>query len=182
MHWQALARPPPHPAERIPQPWHAFRAHSAGHRWATLETHQVCPTTKCTSSPAPRPAENQRLTIVTWNVDAASLRPRARITALLSHILTLAPAIDVIFLQEVSRLVLNVIMEDPRVCAGWFSTDTDGTYWGRQPFATMTLLSRARFQRHADHVLDGNAHHRDFVHSARRISLFPVSAPSVPFR
>lgn len=92
-----------------------------------------------------KPRENQRLRLVTWNVDAGSLRPRARIAALLSHIHTLSPAVDVIFLQEVSRLALEVIMQDTRIQEGWFSTDTDGTRWSRQPFGTITLLSRTRF-------------------------------------
>lgn len=111
---------------------------------------------KRASRQVPQSAEKQKLTLVTWNVNAASLRPGARIAALLSHLLALTPAVDVIFLQEVSRLVLNVIMEDPRVRAGWFTTDVDGTHWGRQPFATITLLSRARFHRHPDHTLDSS--------------------------
>ncbi|KAL2752703.1 hypothetical protein ACRALDRAFT_1077862 [Sodiomyces alcalophilus JCM 7366] len=108
------------------------------------------------SSPHPRQPQKQSLTLVTWNVNAARLCPRARIAALLSHILALTPAADVIFLQEVSRLALSVIMEDPRIRACWFSTDVDDTHWSSQPFATVTLLSRTRFHRHPDHVLDGS--------------------------
>lgn len=151
---QQLSRPqirrlqaPPRAVDWIPQPWHEFGACPAGHRWAPLGTQEICPSTKRTSSQAPRSAENQSLTLVTWNVNAADLRPRARIAALLSHILALTPAVDVIFLQEVSQLVLKSILENPRVCASWLSTDIDATHWGRQSFAAITLLSKARFHR-----------------------------------
>lgn len=68
---------------------------------------------------------------------------------MLSHILGMAPPVDVIFLQEVSLLALNVIMETPAVRAGWYSTDMNRTYWDRQAFATITVLSKTRFC--ADH-------------------------------
>ena len=85
------------------------------------------------------------LVLATWNVDSASSRPEARITAITSHVLALRPSVDIIFLQEVSRPALATILDDSRIRSSWYSTEADDTSWQGQSFATMTLMSKSRF-------------------------------------
>ncbi|KAH7311569.1 Endonuclease/exonuclease/phosphatase [Stachybotrys elegans] len=152
---QTTPCPPPPYVDWVQQPWHEFQPYSGGNQWTALETKYPSPATEDSSSQDDRPVKNQKLRIVTWNVDAAGIRPRARIAALLAHILSLSPPVDVIFLQEVSKLALGVILENTRVRASWFSTDRDGSRWSGQPFANVTLLSRARFCHNVDMVRRG---------------------------
>lgn len=144
-------RPPLQTIDWVSQPWHEFKYNPISHGWAALKSQDSSSITERTINQTARSSEKQRLTLLTWNVDAARPRPRARIAAMLSYILTLSPPVDIIFLQEVSRLALEVIRDDPRIRSCWFSTDADDTYWGRQLFGTMALLSKASF--HHDHPL-----------------------------
>ncbi|TDL14405.1 hypothetical protein BD410DRAFT_823219 [Rickenella mellea] len=78
-----------------------------------------------------------RFPFVSWNIDAFSQRPVARANVLLNHILDGPhPPPDIIFLQEVRATVR----------AGWLVKGAeDLTAWDGVPFATITLLSKARF-------------------------------------
>ncbi|KAL1876345.1 hypothetical protein VTK73DRAFT_9524 [Phialemonium thermophilum] len=94
---------------------------------------------------APLQRDATRFTIVTWNVDGFTKPRRARMRALLAYILDSPP--DILFLQEVCREALDMILSDSRVRAGWFISDTstDDSAWHGVPFATLTLLARSRF-------------------------------------
>ncbi|KAF9034207.1 hypothetical protein BDZ89DRAFT_1062641 [Hymenopellis radicata] len=88
----------------------------------------------------------QTLSLVSWNIDAFSSQPLARSKRILSHILD-GPkgSPDIIFLQEVTTEVRASILDDARVRAAFLVTDADDhTPFEGVPFATMTLLSRAR--------------------------------------
>lgn len=127
----------------VSQPWHEF----CGGIWepAAGQQHQI--TASVTSQP---PSVRSKLTLVTWNINAASPVPKAGTAALLSHILDTTPEVDVIFLQEVSTLALGVITENRRIQEGWYITDVNRSNWGKQPFATVSLFSKRRFQSRAD--------------------------------
>ncbi|KAJ5351667.1 hypothetical protein N7452_000641 [Penicillium brevicompactum] len=55
------------------------------------------------------------------------------------------PPVDVIFFQEVSKSALQQILGDSRIRLSWISSERDDTAWGKQSFATLTLMSKARF-------------------------------------
>ncbi|KAJ5622656.1 hypothetical protein N7528_005888 [Penicillium herquei] len=84
------------------------------------------------------------LALLTWNIDATSPRTEERVTDIITYITGLGQ-IDIIFLQEVSKLALQQILKDDRVRELWISSEYDNTEWGNQSFTTMTLLSKARF-------------------------------------
>ena len=87
------------------------------------------------------------LKLVTWNVDAGAARPQERITEIIKLISGLEN-VDIVFFQEVSREALHQILENTHIREAWFSSECDDTAWGRQFFATMTLLSKSRFASH----------------------------------
>ncbi|KAI1264060.1 Endonuclease/exonuclease/phosphatase [Xylariaceae sp. FL1019] len=92
-----------------------------------------------------RPATVSPLVLATWNIDATSKWPERRTDAILSHISSLDPAPDIIFLQEVPRASLHFLMKDSRVRKSWFLSEADESAWGTQSFTTVTLLSNSRF-------------------------------------
>lgn len=91
---------------------------------------------------------NDRLyTLMTWNVDYSSPLPGQRLSAVLSHTLSLSPAVGIIFLQEVSREAFQVLLNEPDIRHGWFLSDADAVLAAGQSFTTLTLLSKARFRK-----------------------------------
>lgn len=123
------------------QAWYEFNSSTI--KWSTV--HATC-TTSTTSNIQQRTDQGSKLVLVTWNVDSSSALPESRICGIISHIMSLAPAADIIFFQEVSQAALVSLLDDAWIREFWFSSDADLTSWGRQPFASMTLLSRSRFQ------------------------------------
>ncbi|KAK4145042.1 DNase I-like protein [Dichotomopilus funicola] len=89
--------------------------------------------------------EPSLLNLVTWNVDYSSPYAAKRITAILSHIFSLTPAIDVIFMQEVSRDAYLTLLASPDIRRNWLLSDANGVLPTNQQFTTITLLSRSRF-------------------------------------
>ncbi|KAI6153254.1 Endonuclease/exonuclease/phosphatase [Pisolithus tinctorius] len=88
----------------------------------------------------------QRLSLISWNIDAFSSRATSRAKLILSHILEGPKSPNIIFLQEVTPDVRTSLLKDARVRAAFLVTDAeDQTLSEKVPFATMTLLSRARF-------------------------------------
>ncbi|KAN0128620.1 Endonuclease/exonuclease/phosphatase [Lactarius tabidus] len=88
----------------------------------------------------------QRLSLTSWNIDAFSPRPVSRAKLILSHILEGSKYPDILFLQEVTPEVRASLLDDQRVRAAFLATDAeDQTSFEDVPFATMTLLSSARF-------------------------------------
>lgn len=92
----------------------------------------------------PTRGRNTDLVLLTWNIDATSPRTQERITDIVTLITGLDPKVDIVFLQEVSRPALQQILKDERVRESWFSSERDDAAWGKQPFATMILLSKGR--------------------------------------
>jgi len=83
---------------------------------------------------------------MSWNLDAFSSRPVSRAKLILGHILEGPKFPDIIFLQEVTPDVRTSLLDDARVRAAFLTTDAeDQTSFEDVPFATMTLLSSARF-------------------------------------
>lgn len=139
--WQDISLPAIEASDRpIFQSWHEFSDASNG--W--------CPVQPITKPPKRQnityPQESQPLRLVTWNVDSASPLARPRINAILTRILSISPAADIIFLQELSRAAIAHILEDPRLRQDWLLSDADDAISGGQSFKSMTLLSKARFQ------------------------------------
>jgi tyrosyl-DNA phosphodiesterase 2 len=92
-------------------------------------------------------ATDRPYTLVTWNVDYSSPLPGQRLSAILSRILSLSPAVDIIFLQEVPRESFLFLLNEPEIRHGWSLSDADADFPAGQAFTTVTLLSKARFQK-----------------------------------
>ncbi|KAK4151443.1 hypothetical protein C8A00DRAFT_17134 [Chaetomidium leptoderma] len=128
------------------QSWHEFD--EVNNRWCAAETAR-----ETTASADDRDRQEEKATdspsyhLVTWNVDYSSPLPGQRLSAILSHTLSLSPAVDIIFLQELSREAFLVLLDEPDVRRGWFLSDANGGVLpAGQSFTTITLLSKARFQ------------------------------------
>ena len=83
--------------------------------------------------------------LLTWNIDATSSQSQDRVTEIIKFITSLDPPVDVIFFQEVSKSASQQILGDSRIRLSWISSERDDTAWGKQSFATLTLMSKARF-------------------------------------
>ncbi|EEU47561.1 uncharacterized protein NECHADRAFT_35874 [Fusarium vanettenii 77-13-4] len=132
------ASPPSSASPYLQQSWHQFIPSSQ--TWSRVET----------SGPPRQASElgrnlDPKLRIVTWNVDAGAHFTESRLEAIVSHILCQKPVADIIFFQEVSRPALLHLLKDTRIRDSWFSTEADTTNWGGHIFATMMLVSKARF-------------------------------------
>ena len=115
----------------------------------------------------------QSLSLVSWNIDAFSSRPVARAKLILSHILEGPKSPDIIFLQEVTPNVRAALLEDARA---FLVTDAeDQTSFEGVPFATMTLLSSARFASGAESQEEG-----DGIEGGRKFTLGCVSRVTLP--
>ncbi|KAN0072632.1 Endonuclease/exonuclease/phosphatase [Elaphomyces granulatus] len=128
-------------ATPIFQTWHEFD--DAKERWGPIDAS--CATSSLGNRQTTAGQDPQSLVLVTWNVDSSSPLPASRISAIISRILSLTPAVDIIFLQEVSRAALSAMLNDARIRQHWFSSEADEANWGGQSFASMTLLSKERF-------------------------------------
>lgn len=100
------------------QQWHQFN--SSADAWTPLDS----PSTTTTAGTEQRSHDN-KFVLVTWNIDASSSAPEARISALISHIQNLTAPADIIFLQEVSRPALSAILETPWIRENWYSSEAD---------------------------------------------------------
>ncbi|OJT08836.1 hypothetical protein TRAPUB_263 [Trametes pubescens] len=88
----------------------------------------------------------QRFSLISWNIDAFSSRAVSRARLILGHILEVPKPPDIVFLQEVTLDVRAALLNDARVRVAFLTTDAeDETAFENVPFATMTLLSNARF-------------------------------------
>ncbi|KAG6817785.1 hypothetical protein H0H87_003193 [Tephrocybe sp. NHM501043] len=88
----------------------------------------------------------QRISLISWNIDAFSSRAVSRAKLILGHILEGPKSPDIIFLQEVTPDVCTSLLNDARVRASFLVTDAeDQTSFKKVPFATMMLLSSNRF-------------------------------------
>ncbi|EEP82862.1 predicted protein [Uncinocarpus reesii 1704] len=91
------------------------------------------------------PASDPKLVLITWNVDSAAPRPEARISAVISYIQRVHPAVDILFFQEVSRPALLAILAIPWIREHWYLSDADTVNCRTQSFTSVTLMSKSRF-------------------------------------
>jgi tyrosyl-DNA phosphodiesterase 2 len=141
----------------------------------------------------------QTLSLISWNIDAFSSRPVSRAKLILSHILDGLNSPDIIFLQEVASDVRASLLDDARVRAGFLVTDAeDQASFEDVPFATMTLLSSARFasgldlQKESDGIERGEKFMLGGVsrvtlpskygRDALSVDIIPPTAPDTAFR
>lgn len=118
----------------------------------------------------------QRLSLISWNIDAFSSRPVSRAKLILGHILDGPKSPDIVFLQEVTPDVRASLLDDARVRATFLVTDAeDQTSFEGVPFATMTLLSSARFTSGLDSQKEG-----DGVEGGGKFMLGRVSRVTLP--
>ncbi|KAK1767888.1 hypothetical protein QBC33DRAFT_514794 [Phialemonium atrogriseum] len=123
------------------QSWHEFD--SSTQQWSRVDLDS--PSASHTPE-ATHQSDSDDFNLVTWNVDAFSAIPAQRLSGIISHVLSLTPTPDIIFLQEVPAAGLSFLLNEPRIRESWFSSEADLTNWrGGLPFATTTLLSRSRF-------------------------------------
>ncbi|KAK2598729.1 hypothetical protein N8I77_012119 [Diaporthe amygdali] len=88
----------------------------------------------------------QTLTLATWNVDGFGKHPEARTDGILSALQSLDHVPDVVLFQEVPHKALIYLLSNARVREGWILSEADDTNWAGVQFATLTMLSRARFK------------------------------------
>jgi tyrosyl-DNA phosphodiesterase 2 len=118
----------------------------------------------------------QRLCLISWNIDAFSSRPISRAQLILDHILEGLKSPDIIFLQGVTLNVRASLLNDVRVRAGFLVTDAeDQTSFEDVPFASMTLLSSARFASGLDSQKEG-----DGIEGGEKFMLGHVSRMALP--
>ena len=118
----------------------------------------------------------QKLSLISWNIDAFSPRPVSRAKLILSHILEEPKSPDILFLQEVTPEVRASLLDDARVRAAFLATDAeDQTSFEDVPFATMTLLSSTRFTSGLDSQKEG-----DEIERGEIFMLGPVSRVILP--
>ncbi|KAH9946595.1 Endonuclease/exonuclease/phosphatase [Amylocystis lapponica] len=101
----------------------------------------------------------QELSLISWNIDAFSSRPVSRAKLILGHTLDGPKFPDIIFLQEVTPIVRASLLDDARDV----------------PFATMTLLSSARFASGLDSQKGG-----DGIEGGETFMLGRVSRVTLP--
>lgn len=104
-----------------------------------------------TTSTSPNPLEPGNLRLLTWNIDAFGEKHEARIEGILSKLQIPADGNgpDVVFFQEVSPKALAYLLQHTWIRANWILSEVDETNWANVSFATMTLLSRSRFDSQA---------------------------------
>ncbi|KAI3396546.1 hypothetical protein diail_12070 [Diaporthe ilicicola] len=130
------------------QAWHTFDESRGS--WTRLHTPPPTqPHERNIANQVDEPTLQQppTLDLATWNVDAFGKDHEARMEGILSTLRSLTHQPDVIFFQEVSPKALNYILNNTWVREGWILSDADETNWARVQFATLTLLSRSRFNK-----------------------------------
>jgi tyrosyl-DNA phosphodiesterase 2 len=116
------------------QKWHKFDQE----RWTPLASDK-----RSQSSIRHQWAGSFRL--VSWNVNADAPFPKPRISALLQVLkTTTGGAIDIIFLQEVSREALISLLEEPWIQQNWYTSDISASAFrhAHQKFISITLVSK----------------------------------------
>ncbi|PLB35905.1 endonuclease/exonuclease/phosphatase family protein [Aspergillus candidus] len=124
------------------QSWHQFDTSS--NKWLPLDSPHKPSEESSTADTTP--AQDSKLVLATWNVDAGAPDSATRISSIISHLQASAPLVNVIFLQEVSRTALSTLLATPWLREHWYSSEADTTNWGAGPFATMTLVSKSKLR------------------------------------
>ena len=115
------------------QSWHHF---DPIEKW--IPTRSTANTSAYAAEPT-RGHDQPNLVLLTWNIDATSSRTQERDTDIITLITRRDPPVDIIFLQEVSKLALQQILQDERIRGSWFSSERDNEAWGNQPFCNDDL-------------------------------------------
>ncbi|KIM41279.1 hypothetical protein M413DRAFT_445317 [Hebeloma cylindrosporum] len=114
--------------------------------WAPIPLRNAQTTERISRVTSDTSQTPQRLSLISWNIDAFSSRAISRAKLILNHVLEGQKYPDILFLQEVTTDVRTSLLNDERVRSAFLVTDAeDKTSFENVPFATMTLLSRARF-------------------------------------
>lgn len=122
------------------------------------------------------PSNDPKLSLISWNIDAFSSRPVARAKLILDRILEGPTSPDIIFLQEVTTGVRASLLNDARMRAAFLVTDAeDQTSFKDVPFATVSLLSTARFASELDLQKEG-----DGIEGGGKFMLGRVSRITLP--
>ncbi|KAJ0122019.1 hypothetical protein J7T55_002530 [Diaporthe amygdali] len=131
------------------QSWHTFNEDNG--KWTRLYVQApeqqndpslgTQPGKSTSREPLPR-----TLTLATWNVDAFGKHHEARMDGILSALQSHNQVPDVVFFQEASHKALIYLLSNARVREGWILSEADDTNWAGVQFATLTMLSRARFR------------------------------------
>ncbi|KAH9911441.1 Endonuclease/exonuclease/phosphatase [Epithele typhae] len=121
--------------QRLSRPLSAFD--HAARRWTALPLRPLAPLHNL----------GERLSLISWNIQASSWVKRVeRSQLILDRILKGPKSPDIIFLQEVASEVRRSLLDDPRVRSSFLASDAeDDKDFKGVPFATMTLLSNERF-------------------------------------
>lgn len=128
------------------QSWHTFDASSG--RWVSFDL--TSGTVDNSGQLGARHeailrGDDPKLVLVTWNVDAGSPAPDRRISAIISRIQGIVPAVDVVFLQEVSHQALATLLETPWIRNHWYCSEANTSNWGKQSFGSIALVSKSCF-------------------------------------
>ncbi|KAH8998280.1 Endonuclease/exonuclease/phosphatase [Lactarius hatsudake] len=145
--------------------------------WRTLSAFN--PSTRKWAPVSSKNAQSQvtpTLSLTSWNIDAFSSRAISRAKLILGHILEGPKSPDIIFLQEVTSGVRVSLLDDARVRAAFLVTDAeDQTSFENVPFATMALLSSARFASSLDSQKEG-----DGIEGGGKLMLGRISRVALP--
>lgn len=120
------------------QQWHIFDR-------GTCNWGIVRPDLRHASTPF---SQTPDLQLLTWNIDAFGDRHESRTEEILSNVRQMVAdgsGPDIIFFQEVSKKALAYLLRSDWIRDHWVSSEADETNWADVPFASMTLLSRSRF-------------------------------------
>lgn len=130
------------------QSWHQFDP--SDEKWTSVHvTNTHIDSTRRETEGQSGSSLDSKFFLVTWNVDSSSALPVERMSAIVSNVANLTPTIDILFFQEVSRQALQHLLADAYIRQFWYSSEADDANWQGQSFASMTLLSRRRFD-HGD--------------------------------
>ncbi|CAG8397303.1 unnamed protein product [Penicillium salamii] len=134
---QQIPLPPTEASPKF-QSWHHF---DPVQHWVSVAPTRLY-NTSVNSTSAGSPSD---LVLLTWNIDATSSRAQDRVAEIITFVTNLDPKVDVIFFLEVSKPALQQFLGDSRIRSSWISSECDDTAWGKQSFATITLMPKARF-------------------------------------
>lgn len=139
-----------------PSPWHEYS--SSQGQWQPI-------------TPSEGDGELRTLRIVSWNVDSGAPAAAVRLKALLDHVFSLQPPVDFILLQEVSFLVLPVLLDSQVIRTGFLLSNVSHTPW-QDAYGTVTLArsSLKPFLGTLDRIALPTHYHRDALCADLRLS------------
>ena len=166
--WYNVPLPTDAGAMPVFQSWYRFNPDSQ--TWTPFDCEHITAREKGSTEEEFEPAHDSRLVLITWNVDATASAPNARISSIISHLESVIPQVDVIFLQEVSRPALSTLLAIPWLRYHWYLSEVDTIDWGSsQSFKNVTLVSRSRLS--TTHLTLGPIWRVNYPSHFRRVAL-----------